>query len=262
MTVDNRLALIALSEGAHAELAQAVGAPLEAAATDPEVAALLVEAALEPALDQLDRVLGVLSRIERWSAQPPSGADRIWLGAAMTRDGVALARAAFGVAEADAERFADWLGRAPHLGANDRLIALRARLGLAPITLGRDEVAALGPGDVLFGDFSLRDMRLAMGGAIWRCGMSDETSVLTDEALPIEAASGGALDGAEVEMSFEFARLSVPLAEARSVKPGYVFPLGRRLGSEVEIYVSDRRFGRGRLVEIDGELGVELTRVG
>ncbi len=55
---------------------------------------------------------------------------------------------------------------------------------------------------------------------------------------------------------------AVPVSTARRLAPGYVFSLDRSVSAEVDIIVSNRRFGRGRIVEIDGEIGVEIVRIG
>ncbi len=258
LVVDERPLAVALSDPAHLALAEAVGAPLDGAARDPDVAALVVEAALEPAFDAVDTALGAPSRALSWAAAAPPP-DLLWIGAALLTRGARL-RAAFGCREADAAAFAAQLGRAPSLAANDARLALVCRLVFPRLAVSVDDVAALAVGDVLFDRLDWSDLRLSFGGASWRCQMNDEESVLIDAAAP--AAADGGLEAAEVEIAFEIARVSVPLADARAAGPGHVFQLGRRVGAEVDVYVADRRFGRGRIVEVDGEMGVELIKLG
>lgn len=303
---------VALSEDAHSAVAAAAGAPAGAAEKDPDAAALMAEAALESALDGVEAALGEPVVVAAWSTRPPGG-ERIWIGAELVDGDGAPRQLAFGASPALAARLGQRIADIPAPPRNDRVIGLAAHVRFPPLLLSRAALHALQPGDAIFDQLTLTDLRLQIGPAQWRCGMTD--AGVTKVGPAVEPSSEGALpagagqmtpsqadapqaegapqsaplaiaeapaadaDGAaeeivgdppidarlalaDIVLSVELARATLPLEEARRVGPGYVLPLGRGIGSEVDLMVSERRFGRGRLVEIDGEIAVEVLRLG
>lgn len=299
--IEGQIMAVALSAGAHRLFAVACEAPLGAAQSDPETAAILAEAGLERALDGAEAAIGAKISVLAWSTGAPAG-DLTWIAGRLLDSDGAQARVAFGVGEAMAARLAGWLAPRPAQARNDRAIGLRATLRFPPMVLSRAALEALRPGDTIFDELSLANLRLAIGPAQWRCAMSDDGvtkvgdavegargALARDAGRPEAAAEGDGVDAdlqswaadrdgvqaiaedapvdarlelADIVLAVELARATLPLDEARRVGPGYVLPLGRGLGSEVDVMIADRRFGRGRLVEVEGEIAVEILRVG
>ncbi len=63
-------------------------------------------------------------------------------------------------------------------------------------------------------------------------------------------------------MVFEVGRVELPLGELETLGSGYVFELQRDPDQAVDIVANGRRIGRGRLVEVAGAIGVQITRIG
>lgn len=86
--------------------------------------------------------------------------------------------------------------------------------------------------------------------------MDTEHDVLTeDERTP-------SLDDIPVRLSFELGTIELSLEELQGLAPGMVVPIGEALPPTVRIRCSGRWIGAGELVEVDGRLGVQLTRLG
>ena len=251
---------VALTEEAHAALCAALEIPVHSPVEDGAMSALVLENALDAAFSALESHIGAATRVVRWGKEGPRGARR-WVGGIIVDGTGARSSIAFGVSEDDLLKVSAWLAPVPTAPINDAMINLSFRLFFPSLTTTLDELNALSVGDMIFDQLSWADLRMAMGGVNWRCRMNDDGSVLMDSPAP-QSGTGVSFDQAEVELSFELARLSAPLELTRAIEPGYVFQLGRRLGAEVDIYAGARRFGRGRLVEIDGEMGVEVLKTG
>ncbi len=77
--------------------------------------------------------------------------------------------------------------------------------------------------------------------------------------------SGDAIElvgDAPIELRVELARVSVPLEDLAQLKPGEVIATGRALGAEVVLRAGERVIATGELVDVDGELGVRVLRLG
>lgn len=77
--------------------------------------------------------------------------------------------------------------------------------------------------------------------------------------------SGDAMElvgDAPIELRVELARISVPLEDLAQLKPGEVIATGRALGAEVVLRAGERVIATGELVDVDGELGVRVLRLG
>ncbi len=75
-----------------------------------------------------------------------------------------------------------------------------------------------------------------------------------------DAAPAASLDELPVTLTFEVGRLTIQLGELRRFGPGSVIELANRQ-KLVEIAAHGRRIGEGELVELDGALGVKITRL-
>jgi type III secretion protein Q len=160
-------------------------------------------------------------------------------------------------------------------------VMLASRVAFTQLSLGM--LKSLRPGDVILADttagagrvFVVIGERLAASG-IWRDG------AVTLQERPRRTANidggrwsmpgDGNLDGApqagdagfddiQVRVFFELGRKEVPLGELRSLIPGYVFDLNRDQRTAIDIYAGSQRVGCGEIVQINGALGVRVTRL-
>jgi type III secretion system YscQ/HrcQ family protein len=65
-----------------------------------------------------------------------------------------------------------------------------------------------------------------------------------------------------VDLVLELGRVTVPVAELAGLAPGAVLQTGLPLGAQVTLRVGDRAVASGELVQVDGEVGVRVLRVG
>ena len=78
---------------------------------------------------------------------------------------------------------------------------------------------------------------------------------------PFDAADTS-LDALPVTLIFELGSIELPLSELRDLGPGSVLPLVGARQPHVSIRVGSHRVGAGELVELDGQLAVEIHRIG
>lgn len=86
---------------------------------------------------------------------------------------------------------------------------------------------------------------------------ADAAATADDQALALTH-----LDDLPVPLSFDLGERPVSLRELRMLQPGMSLDLGRPLAAAVRIRVHGVLIGLGELVEIDGHLGVAVTRIG
>jgi flagellar motor switch protein FliN/FliY len=67
--------------------------------------------------------------------------------------------------------------------------------------------------------------------------------------------------GMNVAVRVEVGSLKMPVQEALSLVPGRVIKLDRPVGPEVTVYVGDKLLGRGELVDVDGNMAVEIKEL-
>lgn len=67
-------------------------------------------------------------------------------------------------------------------------------------------------------------------------------------------------DDVELTLNAELGRVRVTLAEVGGYGEGQVINLGKPVGTEVDLTLAGRLVGRGELMDVDGELGVRITR--
>lgn len=77
----------------------------------------------------------------------------------------------------------------------------------------------------------------------------------------VEPSDLNALADLPVRLTFDLGERSLSLQELAAVGTGYVFDLGLSPRSGVNLRVNGLRIGEGEIVEIDGRLGVAVTRI-
>jgi len=82
------------------------------------------------------------------------------------------------------------------------------------------------------------------------------------EATPPEVASiGQALCDAPVVLRIELGAVSLPARQWAELRIGDIIETGKPLGTEVTLRVAGQALARGELLDIDGELGVRITKL-
>lgn len=178
---------------------------------------------------------------------------------------------------------------APPVVPSDLPITARVRVGRA--RLAAHEVAGLAPHDVLLPDevsVVLTD-RVPRGRAqlevprsrvAWvvdiegddRLRVKEIESVVASGPAPRPAGENGersarmkdmieTLGETPVTVNIEVARLELRLADLAALGVGEVLRTGRPLGAEVTLSVGERVIARGELVDVDGELGVQILEL-
>jgi type III secretion system YscQ/HrcQ family protein len=66
---------------------------------------------------------------------------------------------------------------------------------------------------------------------------------------------------APIEIGLEIARFQLRLGELEQVTPGDVLATGRRIGETVTLRAANQPFAEGELVDVEGELGVRITKI-
>ncbi|MDR1110988.1 MAG: type III secretion system cytoplasmic ring protein SctQ [Deltaproteobacteria bacterium] len=69
------------------------------------------------------------------------------------------------------------------------------------------------------------------------------------------------IDDLEVVVGFELGKLDISLKELTAMAVGTVFPLDVDLSAPVTLTVNDQPVAQGRLVDLDGTVGVQVVRV-
>jgi type III secretion protein Q len=154
-------------------------------------------------------------------------------------------------------------------------------------TLLTTELASLGPGDVVLLDrHRLRLHGAALEGVAsvravgtaaprWDAILRDGDAVLNGHSHgepprmsnhstqpdPVQAALSVVGD-APIDLRVELARVALTLAEIAALRPGEVLVTGRPLGAEVVLRAGERAVATGELVDVEGELGVRILRLG
>jgi type III secretion system YscQ/HrcQ family protein len=163
-------------------------------------------------------------------------------------------------------------------------ISLRLFRGYARLT--GDELARLAAGDAVLLDDAVMDGELlaeALGSSrtLLRCRL-DGTTVVVQEVVPRRAAGARATSGesegnamsrseaemslervgdVEVELTVDVARLRLRLGELARIRPGEVLGTVVDVGERVRLRAGELDVAEGELVDVDGKLGVLVTKV-
>ncbi|AHB08622.1 hypothetical protein LV28_19585 [Pandoraea pnomenusa] len=184
-------------------------------------------------------------------------------------------------------------GDVPSGGLHAGDLRVRTRLHVGNARLPINVLQGLRPADViLVEDCTLRDgiMTLLVGNShCWRVRLQNQQLVilggptkimnLTDqpgEAMFADDDTSGdfdldddidvdaeppSLDELPVTLTFDVGQRHMTVAQAFDLAAGTVLDLGRPLARAVSIRSAGVRIGEGELVEIDGRIGVSITRI-
>jgi type III secretion protein Q len=122
--------------------------------------------------------------------------------------------------------------------------------------LAPGELETLEPGDVLVLDEAPGPVALFLPGFALR-GREGEEVLHVEEIAVTETSSS-----LPATLLVEVARARVTLGDLSRVEPGAVLPLHAPRDGRVALRLGDRVVARGRLVEVDGALGVAVDSLG
>ena len=134
--------------------------------------------------------------------------------------------------------------------------------------LNMHDTAALESGDVLIpevwhaaeGRLMLRLCRGHAPALSAPCSFADGRAVLeaplAPEAEPVMDSEHNDID---IRLSFELDRTTITLGDLSRLAPGYVFTLGCDAQTPVTVRANGKAIARGRLVDMDGTLGVQIS---
>ncbi|MFI3271275.1 MAG: type III secretion system cytoplasmic ring protein SctQ [Pseudomonadota bacterium] len=154
------------------------------------------------------------------------------------------------------------------------------------IALTTAELAALETDDILLPDsYPAREGRitLRMSQCVMPCVL-DQANATVEAIVPISSPMSQHVDGGnpvppeqnqndaaqvsadavhiaalDVTMTFELERRTMSLGELSMISPGYTFALGVDALAPVTLRVGDKVLGTGRLVDLGGTMGVQVT---
>lgn len=89
-------------------------------------------------------------------------------------------------------------------------------------------------------------------------GAGDEPDPVLDEDSPTQPWR----DGLRVRLSFDVGHRTMTLSELEHLQPGEVLNLDRPLDAAVTIRANGAAVGLGKLVDVDGRLGVQVVQLG
>lgn len=111
---------------------------------------------------------------------------------------------------------------------------------------------AVANGIALLGSFSLQALKKELGQ------MSEEA---LGDKIERPALKDADLDEVEVRLSFRTGEVQLPLRELRGLAPGSIIETGDPATMEVEIVANGRTVGSGELIEVGGKRAVQIRRL-
>lgn len=131
-----------------------------------------------------------------------------------------------------------------------------------------EEVAALAPEDVLLPEVWMAPetliLRLHRENAASLAASCTVSGAQVTLASPLSEEPDSSMDTPEIKdidirLSFELDRRVITVGELEALTPGYTFSLNGDLASLVTIRANGKAIARGRLVDMDGTLGVQIA---
>ncbi len=136
------------------------------------------------------------------------------------------------------------------------------------LSLNMNDAATLESGDVLLpevwhaaeGRLMLRLSRGHAPALTAPCSFAEGRAVLEAPLAPeVEPVMDSEHNDIDIRLSFELDRTVITLGELSSLAPGYVFTLGCDAQTPVTVRANGKAIARGRLVDMDGTLGVQIS---
>jgi len=143
-------------------------------------------------------------------------------------------------------------------------------------TLSLKQLMSLVPGDIVLLNRPLQDLQLDVSSCLLADVRTDATGHVVAGAWYLDERREKSvesihdqdnvdevdvLDNLTVQLVCEVGRLSMTLAELKSLQPGSVLPMDRDAGQAVDLMINGARVGQGELVRLDDSLGVRVIRL-
>ena len=159
----------------------------------------------------------------------------------------------------------------PRLAEAVAALPLEVALETGYLYLTSAEFASLAVEDLLLpeawpfaqGKLNIRVNRGLGSVLMGTCSVEQGKAVL-DGTLAEEADTGmenNEQKDIEIRLSFELDRRAITVGELASLTPGFTFPIAGDADSVVTVRAQGKAFARGRIVDINGTLGVQLTEL-
>ena len=269
-------------EGLPVQILRALSPDLAIADLPPDLAGLLLEAALLPALVSWEQAGGRPIAIERMDPDPaPPGREGLSL---VLEDGDArwplhLSPAAEqAVGGAPTETLLDLWPVAPRPMDG---FTLPATLRLGETRLAVGVLASLRPGDAVLMEVAFGDDRMLVVADTWaapvqpgplgwqlRAALGRVQSFETMEPMMRVDAAGAPetlplaqLDETPVLLHFDVGRLDISLGDLRRLGPGSVLTPDRATTEAVRVSAHGQLLGYGELVSVEGAVAVRIVRL-
>jgi len=78
---------------------------------------------------------------------------------------------------------------------------------------------------------------------------------------PADGDGDPMLDQLTVQLVCEVGRVSMTMSELKSLQPGTMLPMDRRVQQAVDLMINGLKIGQGELIRLDDTLGVKVTRL-
>jgi type III secretion protein Q len=143
----------------------------------------------------------------------------------------------------------------PAIASGAAALRLDASLrgGEASITL--DELANLGPGDVVCADDLVA--ALVLPGGLTLRGRLEDTVFHVEEIRMTETQAAY-----PITVAVELGRATITFGELAALAPGVALPLDLRRDGHVVLRAGERALARGQLVDVEGALGIRILQLG
>ena len=159
----------------------------------------------------------------------------------------------------------------PALAGAVAALPLEVALETGYLYLTSAEAASLEAEDVLLpaawplaeGRLDMRVYRGAGSVLAGVCAVANNQAVLEGplaEEMDSDMESNEQKD-IEIRLSFELDRRVITVGELAALTPGFTFPLAGDMDSAVTVRAQGKPFARGRIVDMNGVLGVQLTEL-
>jgi type III secretion protein Q len=274
LEMDGRLVWLELEHSLASRIAAAAFPEVTLDAVAEGLAPMLLEAALAPEIDTLEKVLTRRLRLRRlgdvvpkeglraihFHVLPPQGAAP--LAACLWLEPPSLPLLAqivelLPLAPADLAglpvEIACWVGRTVvtlgelrGLRPTDLIVAQASRAGQAKVDLVVGRTLAFAA-EVLHNRVTITDRPRRL--------MAEETGP------PGGPEIAGELDSVPITLVFELGRVQIALGELKTLAPGFSFDLGKDLRAPVDILANGKKIGTGELIQIDERIGVRVSQL-
>ncbi|WP_446424043.1 type III secretion system cytoplasmic ring protein SctQ [Mailhella sp.] len=245
-----------------------------------EVRSAVIGALLAPVIDALQSALGVPVSADAVVLAPASVSPspctlgmKVKLTGCSTQADQSLFLSIMPESPEAAPALAELLGRLPLPSAVRScpgLAALPLELAFESgyLRLKLNDTKALERGDVLIpevwhsaeGRLMLRLCRGHAPALSAPCTFAGGRAVLEAPLAPeVEPVMDSEHNDIDIRLNFELDRTVITLGELSSLAPGYVFTLGCDAQTPVTVRANGKAIARGRLVDMDGTLGVQIS---